>query len=125
MSVMSPQEFDELFAEGFTSGDLGGLVALFVPNATFLAQPGTPATGSDAIRATLAYFSGLNGQFELRSGSVVEAGDVALVLSEWSLRGGTGPDGTAVDLSGQSTVVLRKQADGSWLCAVDDPWSAR
>jgi ketosteroid isomerase-like protein len=125
MSAQSPKEFDDLFAKAFTSGDLDGLVGLFEPNATFLAQPSTPATGSDAIRATLAYFSGLNGQFEIRSGSVVDTGEVALVLSDWSLTGGTDADGKSVELSGQSTVVMRKQDDGGWLCAIDDPWSAR
>jgi ketosteroid isomerase-like protein len=124
-SVMSPKEFDEHFAKAFTSGDLDGLLALFERGATFLAQPGSPASGSDAIRETLAYFSSLNGQFELRTGSVVETDDVALVLSDWSLRGGTDPDGNSVDLSGQSSLVLRKQDDGGWLCVIDDPWSAR
>jgi ketosteroid isomerase-like protein len=51
----------------------------------------------------------------------VEAGDVALVVNRWSLRG-TEPDGAPVEMRGSSADVLRRQADGTWLVLVDDPW---
>jgi ketosteroid isomerase-like protein len=35
------------------------------------------------------------------------------------------PRGESVVLGGESTDVLRRQPDGRWLIAIDDPWGAR
>ena len=47
--------------------------------------------------------------------------ELALYHSKWSMRG-TGPDGAQVEVSGQSSDVLRRQADGTWKIAIDNPW---
>ena len=52
---------------------------------------------------------------------VIEYGDLALYLSRWNLSG-TDPSGKAVTMGGQSTDILRRQRDGRWLIAVDNPW---
>jgi ketosteroid isomerase-like protein len=44
-------------------------------------------------------------------------------MSDWTLTGGTDPDGNPVELSGRATEVLRRQDNGSWLVVIDDPWS--
>ena len=35
---------------------------------------------------------------------------------------GTGPNGMTVEMAGKSSDVLRRQPDGTWLIAVDNPW---
>ena len=55
---------------------------------------------------------------------LVEAGDVALYISRWSLRG-TDPAGKPVTMAGESADILRRQEDGRWLIALDNPWGAR
>ena len=44
-----------------------------------------------------------------------------MVSSTWNLKG-TGPDGSAVELSGESVEILRRQADGTWKFIIDSPW---
>jgi ketosteroid isomerase-like protein len=46
-----------------------------------------------------------------------------VAYGEWTLKGGTDPDGNAVNLEGRATDVMRKQLDGSWLDVIDDPYS--
>jgi ketosteroid isomerase-like protein len=46
---------------------------------------------------------------------------VALALTRWTLDG-VGPDGKAIRMAGEATDVLRRQADGSWRVALDNPW---
>jgi hypothetical protein len=36
---------------------------------------------------------------------------------------GTGPDGSAVSMSGDTSEVIRKQSDGTWRYVIDDPFS--
>ncbi len=58
-----------------------------------------------------------------QSRKVIEAGDIALYCSHWTLKG-TGPDGNPVEMSGNSADVLRRQSDGTWLVAIDNPWGS-
>jgi ketosteroid isomerase-like protein len=52
---------------------------------------------------------------------VLQASDLALVITEWSFRG-TGPDGDPVNMTAKSADVLRHQADGTWRFVIDNPW---
>lgn len=49
-------------------------------------------------------------------------GDTALTQNKWTMKA-TGPDGSPVDLAGQSAEVMRRQADGNWKFLIDNPWS--
>jgi ketosteroid isomerase-like protein len=55
---------------------------------------------------------------------VIENGDLAVAYSDWSLTGGTDPDGNPVNMEARSTDVMRRQSDRSWLDAIDDPYSS-
>lgn len=46
---------------------------------------------------------------------------LAVVYNDWSLAA-TGPDGAAVNTTGRSIEICRRQADGTWLFVVDDPF---
>jgi len=41
-----------------------------------------------------------------------------MLHGRWTLRG-TAPDGTAIQSEGRNTEVVRQQADGRWLFAID------
>jgi ketosteroid isomerase-like protein len=52
---------------------------------------------------------------------VVRTGeDLALVYNDWTLSA-TGPDGSPIQRSGKAIEVVRRQRDGSWRFAIDDP----
>jgi ketosteroid isomerase-like protein len=63
--------------------------------------------------------------FNIEQTDVVSGGDVAVVYSTWTLKGGSDPDGNAIELAGQTTDVVRRQADGTWLFAIDSPWGVQ
>lgn len=119
----NPHEFDQIFTKAFNARETDALMALYEPDATLVPEPGRPVTGRDALRDALVYFMGLNGQIDLRTAGVIVSGDIAVVYSDWTLAGGTDPDGNPVELADRSTVVLRRQPDGTWLGSIDDPWS--
>ncbi len=54
---------------------------------------------------------------------MIESGDTALVHSKWTTVG-TDADGNRVDFAGQGTEVVRRQADGTWLFIIDNPFGA-
>ena len=51
---------------------------------------------------------------------VIEAGDIALYCSEW-IGNEIALNGSPVQIGGKSTDVLRRQPDGGWLIALDNP----
>jgi ketosteroid isomerase-like protein len=87
----------------------------------FATQPGRLAPGLGGIRDALGGFVAMNGKLDLEVSRVLEAGDLALVVGDWSFNG-TGPDGEAVKLAARNADVLRRQGDGSWRFVIDNPW---
>jgi uncharacterized protein (TIGR02246 family) len=121
MPANTPEEAHELFSQLFETGDLDELMSLYEPDAVMLPEPGKPVSGSIAIREALQAFLSLRGKFDLRVQRVIEAGDIAMIFSSWTLNG-TGPDGTAIALKGQTSDVVRLQDDGTWLFVIDNPY---
>jgi ketosteroid isomerase-like protein len=62
----------------------------------------------------------MGGRLEARAKRVLQASDLVLVITEWSING-TGPDGKPVNMATKSADVLRQQADGTWF-VIDNPW---
>jgi len=110
--------------EAINHGDLDAAVALYEKDAVLVAQPGRIARGSEELRHALEGFIAVKANLRSEAQQVIERGDLALYLSRWSLRG-TDPSGKAVTMDGQSTDVLRRQNDGRWLIAVDNPWGVQ
>jgi uncharacterized protein (TIGR02246 family) len=121
MPAQSPEQLDQLFSEALNAGNLDALMQLYEPEAALKPQPGQVAQGASAIRESLGGFLAMKPTISLRAKTVVQTGDLALVFAKWNLKG-TGPDGKPVEMSGQSAEVARRQADGTWLYAIDTPW---
>ncbi|HSA89650.1 MAG TPA: SgcJ/EcaC family oxidoreductase [Burkholderiales bacterium] len=111
-------------AEAINRGDLDAALALYEKDAVMVVQPGQLARGAAEVRNALAGFIGLKPTLRMETEQVVETGDVALYLGRWSLRG-TDPSGQPVTMSGESSDILRRQKDGRWLIALDNPWGAQ
>jgi len=116
----TPEGVVRRFSALLNVGDVDGALALYEPEAAFVAEPGRWVTGRDEIRPALERFAALEPELEGEVESVREAGGVALVVNRWSLRG-RGPDGP-VEMGGRSADVLRRQSDGRWQVVIDDPW---
>lgn len=121
MAARRPEDIDRIFERELNAGNLNGLVELYEPTATFTVEPGKVVAGTAAIREALAGFLSLKPTITLSPRVLANTGDVAMVSSKWSLTG-SAPDGSAVDLSGESVEVLRRQADGTWRFIIDSPW---
>ena len=119
---MTPEEVLNSVTEGINAGDLDSLMTLYETDACFASQPGQLAKSPETIRQSLRGFTDIkDGKFDLKVKRVLQASDLALVISEWSFTG-TGPDGKLVNMAAKSADVLRQQADGTWRFVIDNPW---
>jgi ketosteroid isomerase-like protein len=104
--------------------DPDAALGLYEAEGVLVVHPGRLARGPVELKDALAGFAGLQPTLESEAQHVIEAGDVALYLGRWTLRG-TDPTGHPVIMGGESTDVLRRQPDGQWRIAVDNPWGFR
>ena len=123
MTARTPADVDRLVAEAISRGDLDAALACYEDEASLVPQPGQVARGAAALREAVGAFVALKGRLEITVEEVVEAGDIALLRSRWTLRG-TGQDGQPVELAGAGAEVVRRQADGSWRFVIDHPFAA-
>ena len=122
--MLTPIDTVNQLADALNRGDLEAALALYEPDAVLVAQPGQLARGSAELRTALAGFIGLKPTLRSQTQKVVEIDDIALYVGRWTLQGAD-PSGNAIAMGGESADVLRRQLDGRWLIAVDNPWGAQ
>jgi uncharacterized protein (TIGR02246 family) len=114
----TPEETIATFVRCVHSRDVAGLVRLYEPDALFIPAPGQRVQGHAALTQAFQSIIALRPALEVHPAEVVSNADLAWIANVWSLRA-TAPDGTAVERAGRSSVVLRRQPDGTWRIALD------
>src|SRR5215467_1175401 len=118
--IMSPEELLELQVKEFNKGNINFLMTLYENDACFASKPGQVVDGLENIRQSFRSFIEMGGKLQAKPKRVLRAGDLALLITEWSISG-TESDGKPINLTGNGTVVLRRQSDGSWLMVIENP----
>lgn len=122
MPAYTPEDVHVQWAKGFNASDLESMVALYESDAVVVSEPGGETVSGDAaLRENLQGYLSLGGKIDLRLQRCIACNDIAILYSGWTLRG-KGTDGSEVNLSGQTTDVVRRQEDGTWLLAIDNPF---
>jgi ketosteroid isomerase-like protein len=120
MAATQPEQVIEHFAKLFNSGDLDGLVEeLYEDDAVFVPAPDSTASiaGKAAVRGALQGFLDLHGTISIIATSAYTRRDIALTHTHWRV---DVPGGDPIEAT--TAEVVRRQADGSWKYAVDNPW---
>lgn len=104
-----PDDLGRYFIERANAGDVDGLVALYEPDAVLAFPPGNLATGHAEIRTVFEQLVATAPVLSPgRQHRALVSGDLALTASTLT--------------TGEVTVeIARRQPDGSWLWAVDEP----
>lgn len=119
----TPEDVHRLWVEAFNRGNLYDLMALYEPGAAFVAQPGQIVSGAGAVRKALAGLLAMRPTINLQLRKVIPAGEIAQIISSWTITG-TNPDGSPATFNGVTTDVVRRQGDGRWLLVIDNPFGA-
>jgi uncharacterized protein (TIGR02246 family) len=120
-NIKAPADLLYLQVEEFNKGNVSFLMTLYEKDACFASNPGQVVQGLESIRRSLQGFIDMKVKLEARVRRVIQASNLALLTTEWSIVG-TEPDGKPINLTGRGTVVLRSQSDGSWLMVIENPW---
>ena len=118
---LTPEDLLNSQVEQFNKRNISFLMTLYEKDACFASKRGQVINDLDGIRRTLQDFIGMGAKLEARVKRVIQANDLALLITEWSIYGNK-PDGEQVNLVGRGTVVLRRQPNGTWLMVIENPW---
>jgi len=127
-----PERLPTAFVAAFNAADPRAIGQLYEDGAVLAPQPGRPVTGPGLLAAHEHLLRlGLPMEATLRHAYV--AGDIALLVVDWSIAGTTIPnttipsttaDGRDVRIAGTATDVARRGADGRWRYVVDNPFGS-
>ncbi|MDY4386893.1 MULTISPECIES: YybH family protein [Pectobacterium] len=118
------REIIEACDKAISERDFDALMRYYAEDAALVIKPGMVARGKDDIRkAFIAIADYFKNQLVVEQGNmqVIEGGGDALVIMETVLHY---PDeqGSIVTTTRRATYVFRKDADGNWLCTVDNSY---
>lgn len=119
MAAKTPEDCDRLFGEGVNRGDAAAVAALYESTGV-LELDGVTYTGPEEVRPVIEGMVGAGVRIDMKVTRVLRGGDVAVLYNEWRMTA-KGPDGKPQESSGKAIEVVRRQADGTWKYAVDDP----
>jgi ketosteroid isomerase-like protein len=109
----SPEEVATQLEDAFIVRDPSGLAELFAEHAVLSPRESeVDVRGSEAIAMFAAAHWAADRRYLARIRRVVQAGDTAAVVVDWSLTGNGSPDGA--DERGRGVDVLRRPGDGAW-----------
>lgn len=120
-TASTPAHLMQLFADRAAKGDLSVLMELYEDDAVFQPHDGVMVQGHPQIAEALSGMMALDPRI-IYDGDpeVLVVGDIALVKNAWTMTG-SAPGGTAVEDSGISADVVRRQPEGHWLVLIDQP----
>lgn len=107
-----------------SSKNFDALMGFYADDATLVVKAGLYARGKPQIRKAFEVISAyFQDQLHVRQGKieVIEGGDTALVVME-TLLDTTDESGVTTSTLRRATYVFRRDASGSWLCAVDNSY---
>lgn len=121
-----PEDVDVLLARAFAAQDVDACAGLYHPDASVVRLAdfgGGVAKGDAAIREAMADYVGLAPTMDVTVHHVTQAGDLALVRSQWRVRG-VDQAGAPIELHHHGMEVMRRDDDGYWQFYIDHPWGA-
>jgi ketosteroid isomerase-like protein len=119
--ISNPEDLLSSQVEEFNKGNIDFLMTLYEKDACFASEPGQVIHDKEIIRLAFQDFIDRGVKLEARARRVIHADNLALLITEWSIKG-TEPNGKTKNLTGRGTIVLRRQSDGTWLMVIENPW---
>ena len=117
---VEPEDWPRLFERYLNAGDLDAVIALYEPEARFVAPSGEVLVGHDEMRKVIGKMIEAKTRLRARVVRAVTVGEIAYLSSDF--------EGTTIDDSGRTVAilskaieVLRRQADGRWKLIVGNP----
>jgi len=106
-------------AAAFNTGDVATVMNMYDTAGIIVPEPGKPVSGHDKFEESIKAILSITGKMEIKTVYCLQAGDIALGRSEWSIT-----DGDEVKISAKGIEVMKQQSDGTWKIVIDQAFGA-
>ena len=106
-------------AAAYNTGDLKTVLSMYDTNGVIVAEPNNPVGGKEKFEAAVKAILSIKGKMEIKTVYCLEAEDVAVGRSEWSIR-----DGNETKVAAKGIELLKRQSDGTWKVVIDHAFGA-
>ena len=114
-----PEGMVATLIERFNSRKIEAMMALYAPEAVFVAKDGRTITDRTEIAAQFQRDMSFGLPLKANVRHVFVGADTAQIVVDWSIDG-KGPDGKDVHLGGSASDIVRRGADGRWRYIIDN-----
>jgi uncharacterized protein (TIGR02246 family) len=118
LPARTPAEIHPLVQDAFNRGDADALIDLYEPQGVLVID-GQCIVGRNNLRDTFASILSRSGRMTLETRLIVESEGLAVIHGKWIVEYPSDSEPTIT--LGVSTEVVRKQPNGTWLFAIDNP----
>lgn len=116
MPANRPEEICTLFCQHIAAGDLDSVLEVYDPRVVFVNQYGEAKRGLQELRQELVPSAAAKTTFDFHIKRVVQAGEIALMHTEWKVSGTRPMRAYAIE-------VARRQRDRTWRWLIGDPFT--
>lgn len=120
MRLDEPEKVMFAFVTYLEARELEPLVSLYEPDCLFVPEPGVQIRGHQELREAFRGMFASEPSLALHRTEVVRTSELALAANDWTLQMVL-PDGSKLSRSGRSSLVLRRQNDGTYRIVIDRP----
>jgi ketosteroid isomerase-like protein len=114
-----PEDIIPSLVERFNSGDVMNQMAMYAPEAVFVANDGRVIADHAEIAAIIGRDIKLGLPLKTNVRHLFVADDTVQIILDWSIEG-KGPDGQDVHLGGSACDIARRGSDGFWRYLIDN-----
>lgn len=116
---MNAQDVHKSLAAAFNTGDLNTVMSIYDGSGVIVADPASPVSGRENFEAAVKGILAIKGTMEIKTVYCLQAGDVAVGRSEWSIT-----DNGETKVAAKGIELLKRQPDGSWRVLIDHAFGA-
>jgi uncharacterized protein (TIGR02246 family) len=108
--------------KAFNAGDIDATLACYEPYACYVQKSGHLVRGAAELREMFRAMLSYKPDLELDVRKIIPTGDdLVLVVVKWKSKAISSSGETKVS-AGTATDIVRRQADGTWKLALDNPY---
>ncbi len=115
----TPEDIIPSLVKRFNSGDVRNQMAMYEPDAVYVAPDGRVVSDHEEISAMIARDMTLGVPLVTNVRHIFVGGDTAQIVVDWSIDG-KGPDGKEIHLGGSACDIARRGKDGFWRYLIDN-----
>lgn len=106
-------------AAAFNTGDVATVLSMYDVSGIMVPEPDKPVSGKQKWEEAIKGILSIKGKMEIKTVYCLQAGDVAVGRSEWSIT-----EGKEVKVSAKGIELMKQQKDGTWKIVVDHAFGA-